>query len=59
MKKQENVTITRKNWKNESTETDSKMAGKTRLAETDFKTIVNTFEDLKESINTINATGKL
>ena len=34
------------------------MSGKMRLAETDIKTITSTFEDLKESINTMGHNGE-
>lgn len=34
---------------NQSIETNSKMTGKTGLEETDFKTIINMFKNLKEN----------
>lgn len=57
MKKQENVTITRKKSVDKNR---PKMMGKMELEETDFRTtIINMFKNSKENIKTMRTMGKL
>lgn len=53
------MTITREKEINQSIETNSKMTGKMGLEETDFKTIINMFKNLKENKHHGAKMGKL